>query len=320
MTTEQTPMSGADLDRMARELSNWGRWGDDDERGALNLITPEKRQRAAALVREGVAVSCAHELATEAAPDNERPVQHHMLRGGDLLREGERFGGSADYFAIAPHGFANTHLDALCHQFIDGKMYNGFEHTEVRTDGAHRGSIMAAADGVVGRGVLLDIPVLRGVPWLRPRRSDEVGALPDHVTRADLEAAEERQGVRVEEGDILLVSTGRDALREAEGRQPMRRGLPGLHVDALPWLHERGVAVLGCDGISDSSNAGVPGWNSPIHHIAIVAMGVHLIDNMRLDRLALACAERERWEFLLTIAPLRLARGTASPVNPIALF
>ncbi len=100
----------------------------------------------------------------------------------------------------------------------------------------------------------------------------------------------------------------------------MRRGLPGLHVDALPWLHERGVAVLGCDGISDSSNAGVPGWNSPIHHIAIVAMGVHLVDNARLDRLARACAERERWEFLLTIAPLRLARGTASPVNPLAIF
>ncbi len=321
MTTQQPPLTTADLDRMARELSNWGRWGPDDERGALNLITDNKRRAAAALVREGLTVSCGGDLPTEPAPDNERPVHHYMVRTGDAQSQHGRFGGSADYFAMTLHGFATTHLDALCHEFIDGKMYNGHESSEVRADGAHRNSIMAGSDGIVSRGVLLDIPGLRGVDWLRPRRSEERGALPDHITAAELAAAEERQSVRVEEGDILLISTGRDALREAEGPQnPLRRGLPGLNADCLPWLHDRGVAVLGCDGISDSSHSGVEGWNSPIHHIAIVAMGIHLVDNMHLGQLVRACRERDRWEFMLMIAPLRLRRGTASPVNPIAIF
>lgn len=190
-------------------------------------------------------------------------------------------------------------------------MYNGFDTSEVRTDGAQRNSIMAGSDGIASRGVLLDIPGLRGGEWLDPG---------DLVTAADLTAAEERQGLKVEKGDILLVATGRDARREAVGRWPMADGFAGLYADCLPWLHDRGIAVLGGDGFTDAFPSRVEGWPMPFHQIAIVSMGVHLIDNMQLGRLLAACSERDRWEFFFMLAPLRLERGTASPVKPIAVF
>ena len=304
-------LTAANLEEMFEKVSNWGRWGPEDERGALNLITDEQRAAAAALVREGLTVSCALELPVRPAPDNPTPVRHMMIAAGDVWGPGG-LQGSSDYFAISPHGLATTHLDALCHVFFNDKMYNGFSREEVKSTGARRNNIMAGKDGLVSRGVLLDIPALCGVPWL------ELG---ERVSIADLEAAEEREGVRVSEGDILLVCTGRDARRDEHGRwSPMDEGLAGLAAGCIPWLHERGVAMLGCDGISDPLPATVEGWQNPIHQIGIPAMGLHLIDNMQLGRLAEACAERGRWEFLLTVAPLRLDRGTASPVNPIAMF
>ena len=303
----------ADLDAMAQQVSNWGRWGADDERGALNLITDAKRAAAAALVTEGVAVSCALPLAVTPAPDNPTPVAHLMVKTGDATEHAAIPGllSTGDYFAMAPHGIANTHLDALCHIVVAGKIYNGFDVAEVRSNGAHRNSIMAAKDGIVSRGVLLDIPGLRGVDWLEPS---------ERIARGELEAAEDRQGVRVEAGDVLLIATGRDARRDAHGHWGMLDGMAGLGADCIPWLRERDVAVLGCDGVSDAVLNDTEGWPMPVHQIVIPYLGVHLIDNMQLGRLSAACRERNRWAFLFTLAPLRLERGTASPVNPIAMF
>ncbi|MBM3139657.1 MAG: cyclase family protein [Chloroflexi bacterium] len=305
------PLTKADVDRMAKELSNWGRWGPEDERGTLNLITDEARAAALRLIRDSAVVSCALPLPVTPAPGNFRPVEHHVLRAGDAAsREGLSF--SADYFAIAPHGMATTHLDALCHVFSNGRMYNGFDQAEVRSDGARRNSIMAGKDGIVGRGVLLDLPGLQGVDWLEP------GA-PIHLE--DLLAAEERQGVRVQPGDIVLIGTGRDARRAAHGPWDFRdAGLAGLYADCLPWLFDRGVAVLGCDGVSDVLPSRVEGSVQPIHEVAIAHIGIHIIDNMALDRLTAACRERNRYAFAFFLAPLRLERGTASPLNPLAVF
>ncbi len=300
-----------DLARMAVELRNWGRWGEYDERGALNLITDQKRAQAAALVQEGVSVSCARPLPVAPAPENPTPVQHHMISGGDAVSAESRFGIARDYFAIAPHGMATTHLDALCHIFFEGKMYNGFDKGEVRTDGAQRNSIMAGADGIVSRGVLLDIPGVRGTEWVDPG---------ERITVAELEAAEARQGVRVEAGDILLVATGRDARKASREQGAPMDGLAGLDAGCLPWVRERDVAVIGCDGVTDALPSGIDGWPMPFHQVAIVALGVHMIDNMNLDRLVGACRERGRWEFLFALAPLRLEGGTASPLNPLAIF
>jgi kynurenine formamidase len=310
-------VSAADLPRLMESISNWGRWGADDQHGTLNLITPEKRRRAAALVSDGGPVSLAHPLPTMRGPENYFPVQHMMLRAGDIPGTT----GTADFMGIACHGFAITHMDALCHFLWDGTMYNGFPAERVRSSGAEVCGL-DGGQGICSRGVLLDIPAVKGRDWLDPGEA---------IHPEDLEAAEQRQNLRVEDGDILLVRTGRQRRTAQLGpvANPME-GLAGLHAGALPWLHQRGVAVLGSDGVSDVLPSGMgegsTGVNAtgmlrqPVHTGAIVYMGLHLMDNAQLDEVALACQERRRWEFLLTIAPLRLPTATGSAVNPIALF
>ena len=287
-----------------RTLSNWGRWGDDDQLGTLNLITPEMRAAAAATVRSGRTVSCARPLDTRPAADNPLPVAHHMT---GTATEGM----GADYFAISPHGFATSHLDALCHIFHEGKLYNGYPAETVTAHGATKLGIHRLHDGIVTRGVLLDVAAARGIDALEPG---------EPIFPEDLGAAEERSGLRVRAGDALLVRTGRWRWRATHGAWDASSLAAGLDASCLPWLHERNVATLGCDGVSDVLPSRVEGVGMPIHTVAIVAMGVHLLDNLDLDALAAACAEEQRWEFLFTVAPLILRRGTASPVNPIALF
>ena len=288
------------------QINNWGRWGKEDERGALNYITAEKRAAAAKLAKSGEIVSCALPLATETSPDNPQPVQHMMLHVGPPVA-------ALDYFGIAPHGYAFTHLDALCHVFWEGKMYNGFSAREVGRFGARKCAIDVARDGVVTRGVLLDIPQLRKVDFLEPG---------DAIYPEELDAAERLHGVRVAEGDVLLIRTGRHQRRKVKGAwDPRREGLAGLDAACLPWLHERRIALLGCDGVSDCAPSHyAPDYAMPIHVGALVMMGVHLLDNADLDALATACAKHGRYEFLFALAPLILERGTASPVNPLAIL
>ena len=295
-------------------VKNWGRWGADDQRGALNFITPERRARAARTVRDGVTVSCSLDFPVVPSVENPMPAQHHMLVAGDALGStGGDLETALDYIGISFHGMATSHIDALCHVFVAETMYNGFPASDVKSVGAMKNDIMVARDGIAARGVLLDVPRLLGRPWLE---------LDERIRPADLEAAERAHRVRAEEGDVLLVSTGRDARRAAKGPwSPNGKGLAGLHPTCIPWLHERRIAVLGSDGISDGlPGLAVPDWSVPVHQCCLVAMGVHLLDNLDLSLLSAACAERERWEFLFAVAPLRVRGGTGSPVNPIAIF
>jgi len=218
-----------------------------------------------------------------------------------------------DYFGIASHGMAFTHLDALCHVFRDGKMYNGFSNRQVGRFGAKICAIDVTRDDIVSRGVLLDIPKTRKVEWLEPG---------DPIYPEDLNAAEKMGAVRVDEGDILLIRTGRHKRRKAKGAwDPWRQGLPGLDASCLTWLHERRIAVLGSDAVSDLIPNGYGGELSmPIHVGTLVMMGNHLTDNADLEALSAACARHNRYEFLFAMAPLILERGTASPVNPLAIL
>jgi kynurenine formamidase len=304
-------LKSSEVKALFDKLSNWGRWGKEDQRGALNFITPEKRAAAAKLVKSGEAISLALPLATIPAADNPAPVTHLMVQAGFDSHEMD-LPYAGDYFAIAPHGMANTHIDALCHVFWQGKMYNGFDAAEVGSHGASKCAIDVARTGIISRGVLLDIPKIRKVGWLEPG---------ERILPEELEAAERDHGVRVEEGDVLLIRTGRAAMRKAKGGwDPMRVGLPGLDAACLPWLHERKIAVLGSDSVSDVVPSGLDNVPLPIHVGTLVVMGIHLIDNADFDALASACGAAGRYEFMFTMGPLILLRGTASPVNPIAIL
>jgi kynurenine formamidase len=309
MTGPAKPISAAEVEALFERCKNWGRWGVDDQRGALNYITAEKRARATGLARRGTTVSCALPLPTQGAIGTPAAVSHYMIRAGDI----EGATGSADYFGIASHGVSITHLDALCHIFSKGRMYNDRPVSLVTSAGALANSIEAGEDGIVSRGVLLDIPRVVGKDWLDPGEA---------IYTEDLEAAENAQDLRVEEGDILLIYTGRHRRRERVGEAGFGGDLAGLHASCLPWLHDRHVALLGCDGISDVTPSGVTEGPSrlPVHSIAIPGMGLHLLDNCGLDALSDTCDRLGTWEFLAVIAPLRLPKGTASPVNPIAMF
>ena len=309
-------MKPEELEEIYLSVRNWGRWGEEDESGALNFITPECRLAALGLAKSGVSLSLAHNLPVTPSSEMRSPSHHHMLVAGDARHESGREGyeSARDYMGTEVHGMGITHIDALCHTFIRGQMYNGFPATEVKSNGSIRNTVMQLADGLLGRGVLLDIPAARGIEFFGSNEAIHV---------EDLEAAEKRQQLRVGSGDILFVSTGRDARRSAAQGEldPFDKGLAGLHPDCVPWLHAREIGVLGSDGISDMMpGLDIEDWPFPVHQIGIAGMGLHLIDNCHLMPLAAACAERASWEFLLAVAPIRIVGGTGSPINPIALL
>lgn len=288
--------------------SNWGRWGADDSAGTINLITPEKRVEAAALVRSGRAVSLAHALNTVGGPGNANPAQHFLRTGVDF---------SVDYIGILFHGYATTHVDALCHIFWDGKMYNGKPASDVTSIGARSGAVDAWKNGIVTRGVLIDIPRFRGTEYV---------TLEAPVRGWELEAAAEAQGTPLRPGDAVIVYSGRSAFYRAHTENtPGVQPSPGLHADTVPVLKKHDAAILVWD-MMDARPSGYrvfdepPRAGGPVHVLGIVFAGLPLLDNANLDPIAEACREENRWEFMLSVAPLNVRGGTGSPVNPIAIF
>jgi kynurenine formamidase len=299
-------MAKTAVEKMMRTLSNWKRWSGTDELGAANLITNAKRAHAASLVREGMCLSLARNT-TKGATDNSPPFEHRMIRtGADKNAQG-----ATDWYGVEYHGYTVTHLDALCHVFYQGHMYNGFAAAEVTQDGAKRLGVTRLKNGIFTRGILMDIPLLRGKPYLP-------GAEP--IYREDLEAWERRCSIQVKSGDAIILRTGRWARRAEQGSWPIEEESAGLHASALPWLHERDVAVLASDLAADVMPSGIPQVKLPIHLVAIVAMGVPIIDNCDLEQLSITAAKQGRWEFLFVAAPLPVEGGTGSPINPLAVF
>ena len=298
-----------------KSCSNWGRWGNDDQLGTINYITPEKRKQAAALVKEGISVGCSRLLAKEMAPDVSNPPLHFMTSSGESFAgkksQPKSLQAAGDFFGIAFHGFSVTHLDSLAHIFWDGKMYNGVPAEAVTTrEGATKGSIDLLNEGIVTRGVLLDIPKTRDVKWMETE---------DALYPEDLEAAEKACGVRVESGDILFTRFGVLRRRNEEGPRDVSIR-PGFHAACVPWFHDREISILSSDGAQDKVPSGYAMVPMPVHQVGITAMGLWLLDNANLEELAAACQRYQRWEFMLTIGPLRIHHGTGCPVNPIAVF
>ena len=315
--THTERVTGGDADDTIRadyeSVSNWGRWGAADERGALNLITSEHVLRAKAGIAVGRVVGCG-QIDEVASALNTDPPAHRMLTTGEQAGDGCAI--ATDFIGVAPHGATTTHIDALCHIFFDGQMYNGRPASLVGTAGAEANSIAVMAGGVATRGVLLDIPRARGVDYVEPE---------EPVTPADLDAAARMAGVTVEPGDALVIRVGRaqrravvgvDGERDAEGE----RQIAGLHADCLPWLHRHDISILGSDGGNDALPAPHTRARMPIHVGCLVFMGVHLIDNMEVEALRQSCQELGTAEFFFSVAPVTLSRATGAAVNPLAIF
>jgi kynurenine formamidase len=304
-------LSAAEFRALYDRVKRMSQWGTADRRGALNNIAPMQVTAAAIQVRRGRTVSLAAPVDSEAALDNPDPAVHQMTHLGTDSGPDSGLSFAMDRVAMNIHGNADSHIDALCHVIFDGTLYNGIDADAVTAAGATELSIEVAGDGIVGRGLLLDIPRVRRVPWLEPG---------DHVTADDLITAEAAQEVRIEEGDLLFVRVGHRSRRQALGPWDSANARAGLHPAALELLAERRIGVLGSDGNNDTAPSAAEGVDFPVHVLAINAMGMHLLDWLQFDDLVAACEELDRWSFLCVIAPLRLRAGTGSPVNPIAIF
>ena len=300
----------ADFEQMMKDLSNWGRWGKDDQMGAVNLITPAKRKQAVALVKEGASFSMARSAEMEKAPDNPQPIIRKVTRVG-VGQPTTGAGGTGDTFFISYHGYAHTHMDSLCHFLWNGRMYNGFSEDEVTENGAAKNSIINFKNGIVTRGVLMDIAKLKGVDYLEPGTK---------IYPEDLDAWEKKAHVKVGSGDVVFVHTGRWARRDAKGPWPSSQGLAGLYITCAKWLHDRNVAILGGDGAQDVLPSGVDGVTQPIHELVLVAMGMPIFDNVDLELVSKEAEKRQRWEFLVTASPAAVPGATGSVLNPIATF
>jgi kynurenine formamidase len=285
-------------------------WGPEDRRGALNYLTPAEVLAAMGEVRLGRTVSLEAPVDDLVTKDNPDPAHHPMTGTGDDAKpSGLAF--AMDRVEMNVHGNADSHMDALCHVMYDGTLYNGVPAGTVSSTGAAELTIEVAADGVVGRGVLLDIPRLRGVPWLEPG---------DYVSTDDLVAAEQAQQVRVGKGDLLFVRVGHRRRRSELGPWDAAAARAGLHPTAMEFVADRQVALLGSDSNNDCAGHGTGPVDFPVHVLAINALGVHLLDYLQFGELVPACERAGRWSFLCVIAPLRLNGGTGSPVNPIAIL
>jgi hypothetical protein len=305
---------------MEQSLSNWGRWGEDDERGTVNLVTPEKTKEALHLVKDGVVTSLARFASLEKTIDNFTfgPTKHEMWYGVAGPPKPGQTRGALDTISYGLHDGTNSHLDALCHYTLlrDGKVvvYNG--HPSATEKGCSKNAIDRMGPGFATRAVLVDMPLLNGVKWLDPHTP---------IYPEDLEAWEKFANVKIGRGDAVLVRTGRWALRAAQGPWPQAREAAGLHASVMPWLKQRDIALLASDAVNDVQPSGIVGGfgeaaNRPVHLISIAVMGLPLVDNGYFEDAAREAAARKRWEFFMTVQFTGLEGGTATNFNALGIF
>jgi kynurenine formamidase len=309
--TRSPRLSGDEFAALYQHLKRTASRSAADRRGALNFLNAAQVIEAAHEVRLGRSVSLARPIETQPAADDPEPARYEMTGalGDHHVERGLDF--AMDRFAMDIHGNAVSHVDALCHVVFNSKLYNDVSVDDLTPEGATALSIDVIENGIVGRGVLLDIPLVRGQPWLEPG---------DSVTGEDLREAEEAQQVHVAQGDLLFVRVGHFRRRQELGPWDAKQARAGLFPTALELLAERGVAVLGSDGNNDTAPSTTEGVDFPVHVLAVNALGIHLLDYLQFDDLAGLCEQQGRWTFLTVIAPLRLPGATGSPINPIAIL
>lgn len=315
-----TTIDARQVREWGERYSNWGRWGPDDQRGTLNFITPDRVLAACALPRSGQVISCALPFDSKGPQSGVggryNPIHTMIADGGDALAGAQdHFPGGFNYAddAISMPLQCGTQWDALSHVFYDGRMYNDRDISLVTSRGARVNAIEQIADGVVGRGVLLDLPRFTKQRWLE----DGTRILPEH-----LDDCAERFGVSIERGDIVLVRTGMltRCLEQKSWKGYCGGAAPGLSVLCARWLHEREIAAVATDtwGVEVIPNE-TKDCFQPLHMISLRNTGLLLGEIFQLDRLADACAEDGRYSFLFSAPPLPITGAVGSPINPLAI-
>ncbi len=295
------PHTVAEYDAMFTDLNNWGRWGADDERGTANLVTEAKSREAAGLVRRGISVSLSHNPMPDEAADNPDSAFEHVMADGFRV----------DTIQFNYHGYGVSHIDALCHFLHNGMLYNGVPARASTAAGCGKHGIQNLKNGIITRGVLLDIPRLKGVPYLEPGTA---------IYTEDIEAWLEQAGVTVSSGDAVFLRTGRWARRAELGPWQLSGNSAGIHTSVVRWIKEQDVAFFGSDAATDVQPSLVDGIALPVHTLLIAGLGMNIFDNMDLEALADMAAAENRWEFMLTAGPIPVTGGTGSPLNAIAVF
>jgi kynurenine formamidase len=300
-SANRSPSNAEEFDKLFQQVKNWGRWGADDQLGAVNLITAAKRRQAIALARTGQTVSLVHNPLTDKADDNASPFEHTMNPGF-----------TTDTYRVMYHGYSHSHLDALCHILYKDQTYNGYARAAVNTDkGCTKLGIDNLKQGIITRGVLIDIPRLKGVPYLEPGTA---------IYQEDVEAWEKMANVKIAPGDAILLRTGRWARRAAVGPWAVGRNAAGFHASIIPFIKARGVSIVGSDAASEVTPTLVAGVSLPVHTLLITALGINILDNHDLEALAETAAKLKRWEFMIAINPMPITGGTGSPLNTLAIF
>jgi len=296
-----TPPTQDRVDAYFKELNNWGRWGDSDQRGTVNLITSAKREAALKLVRTGRTVSLARDIGPQPA------LMYHATFPSNR----ERADVVLDRFDLVYHGYTITHIDALCHVAWDGQLYNGRPFMQsLSATGATWCPIDPLFDGITSRGVLLDVAAGRKEGYVT------VG---QPVTPRELDATAARAGIRVEPGDVVVLRSGDEVFRRQHHEWvPRVSPHPGLHLSCLEWFREKDIAAISWD-MMDERPIGYAGFGMGAH-LAIPFLGLALVDNTNPERLAQACREEGRYEFLFTATPIRLVGSTGAPAHPLAIF
>ena len=311
---DRTPTTIEEYVSYKEKYSNWGRWGTDDQSGTLNHITPDTVAHAATLVKTGRSISCSNPIATIGVVSdpqrNSRPADHEVSVSET---------GSGDYIGVYYHGYVNTHIDSLCHFFTDklsegGRLFNDGDPSLIKESGSKTHSVDIWKDGITTRGILYDIPKLRGTDYV---------SVSDPVEGWDLQEWATQKGIVPRDGDAVLVRSGYDQFWNANPDLVMSsppRNTPGNAPSIIEYLYDTNASILGWDLQEAGHRPYDYPARIPIHEVVIPHMGMPLLDNANFDRLASLCEEIGVYEFQLTIAPLVINGGTGSPVNPIAIF
>jgi kynurenine formamidase len=299
-------------DELFKELSNKGKWGDKDKKGTVNYIDNSKILSALKLPKKGISVSLSFDITQDSTQINYSDfddITKYNHQASSVEFRG--YDWATDNYSISYHGFTVSHMDGLAHLGQGGKLYNGYDASNITPQGFEELGIEAFNGGIMSKGVLIDIPLLYGKEYL------DAGT---KITINDILNFEEKHNIKIEKGDVVLIRTGRWSEKSTKGDSDYSKLSAGLDYKVASLLYERKASVLGSDGTNDAQPSGIPEEGSPVHKLTIVSMGMPLLDNLNLEEISKEAKKQNKWEFFISVQPLRFKGGTGSPVNAIALF